>query len=61
VQETDRVSILGLAALAPGEPLTVVLHHADGREDRFRVRHSFNAEQVQWFRAGSALNVLTKK
>ena len=61
VREDDRVSILGLDGLAPGKPLTVVLHHADGTEDRFQVTHTFNAEQVAWFRAGSALNVLTRK
>ncbi len=58
VQETDRVSITGLADLAPARPLTAVLHHADGTEDRIEVRHTFNAEQVAWFKAGSALNVL---
>ena len=61
VREDDRVSVLGLAGLAPGKPLEVVLHHKDGTTDRFPVRHSFNAEQVAWFKAGSALNVLTKK
>ncbi len=58
VQEMDRVSIKGLEGLAPGQPLTAVLHHADGTEDTFLVNHSFNKEQVEWFKAGSALNVL---
>lgn len=58
VQEDDRVSVLGLASLAPGSTQTVVLQHGDGREDKIKVRHSFNAEQIGWFRAGSALNVL---
>jgi aconitate hydratase len=58
VKETDRVSILGLAELAPGRELTVVLHHEDGKRDEIRVRHTFNADQIAWFRAGSALNVL---
>ena len=61
VQEDDRVSVLGLKDLAPGKPVTVVLHHADGTESRFHARHTLNAEQIHWFRAGSALNVLTKK
>ncbi len=61
VQENDRVSVLGLAALAPGEPLTVRLNHADGSVDEIQVRHSLNAEQIEWFRAGSALNVLKKQ
>jgi aconitate hydratase len=61
VQEDDRISVEGLADLAPGSTLTVVLHHADGGEDRFEARQSLNAEQIAWFRAGSALNVLRNK
>jgi aconitate hydratase len=61
VQETDRVSIRGLADLAPDRPLTVVLHHADGGEDRVEVEHSLNKEQIGWFRAGSALNLLREQ
>jgi aconitate hydratase len=60
VQEADRVSVLGLAQLAPGKDLTAVLHHGDGTRDQFAVRHTFNAEQIGWFQAGSALNVLRK-
>jgi aconitate hydratase len=58
VAEGDRISILGLADLAPGKPLRAMLHHADGGEDSFAVRHTLNAEQIAWFRAGSALNLL---
>ena len=61
VREGDRVSILGLAALAPGKPVAVILHHADGSRDEISCRHTFSAEQLEWFRAGSALNVLRKK
>jgi aconitate hydratase len=61
VREDDRVSIVGLPQLAPGKDLEVVLHHADGTEDRFPVRHTFNKEQVEWFKAGSALNILRAK
>ena len=56
VQEDDRIDILGLKELAPGRPLTVVLHHADGGEDRFPVNHTLTDEQIEWFKAGSALN-----
>ena len=56
VQEDDRIDILGLKELAPGRPLTVVLHHADGSEDRFPVNHTLTDEQIEWFKAGSALN-----
>ncbi|MBW2230413.1 MAG: aconitate hydratase [Deltaproteobacteria bacterium] len=58
VQERDRVSVRGLAGLAPDTPLEVVLHHVDGREDTIQVDHTLNEEQIGWFRAGSALNLL---
>ncbi len=58
VRETDRVSVLGLAELAPGAALRAVFHHEDGSEDETAVLHSLNEEQIAWFRAGSALNLL---
>jgi aconitate hydratase len=58
VREDDRISVLGLASLAPGRPVTVELHHADGTTHRFEAHQSLNAEQIEWFRAGSALNLL---
>jgi len=61
VQAGDRISVVGLAGLAPGQPLTVVLRHEDGSEDSLSVDHSLNAEQIEWFKAGSALNVLRKQ
>jgi aconitate hydratase len=61
IQETDRISVRGLPALAPGRPLSMVLHHADGREDQVQVNHSLNVEQIEWFKAGSALNVLKRQ
>jgi aconitate hydratase len=61
IQETDRISILGLADLAPERPVQVVAHHADGSEDRFEVAHTLNAEQIDWFQAGSALNLLRRQ
>ena len=58
VQQGDRVSVVGLADLAPGKPLRAIFHHADGSEDAVVVRHTLNQEQIGWYRAGSALNVL---
>jgi aconitate hydratase len=58
VRETDRVSITGLGSLAPGIELTAVLHHDDRAEERVTLRHSMNAEQIKWFKAGAALNML---
>jgi aconitate hydratase len=60
VEENDRVSVLGLAALTPGKNLRVVLHHANGKRDEIEVCHTFNTEQIGWFKAGSALNVLRR-
>jgi len=56
VREDDRVSISGLSALAPGEPLTVELVHADGAVEAFAVNHTLTPDQIAWFVAGSALN-----
>jgi len=58
VRETDRVSVTGLARLAPASEIGVVLQHADGSRDALRARHTLNAEQIRWFKAGSALNLL---
>ncbi len=56
VREDDVVDILGLENFAPGKPLTVVLNHADGTKDRFAVEHTYSENQIEWFKAGSALN-----
>jgi aconitate hydratase len=60
IQERDRVSIRGLTAFAPGVPLQVTVKHADGSADAFAAKHTFSAEQIAWFKAGSALNILRK-
>ncbi len=61
VQESDRVSIQGLGSLAPDGHLTAMLHHKDGSEDSFEVAHTLNVEQIGWFKAGSALNLLREQ
>jgi aconitate hydratase len=60
VRETDRVS-LDLSELKPAVPLGLSLHHADGSRESFRVLHSLNDEQIDWFKAGSALNLLRER
>jgi aconitate hydratase len=60
VRKDDRVSILGLKDLAPGRDLEAVLHHADGTSESLKVRHSLTSDQIEWFKAGSALNLLKK-
>jgi aconitate hydratase len=61
VREDDTIDILGLAAFAPGKPLTLVLHHVDGSEDRAALNHTYNEGQIGWFRAGSALNLIREQ
>ena len=58
VQEDDTIDINGLESFAPGTPLTLVLHHADGSTDEITVNHSYNEGQIEWFKAGSALNLI---
>jgi aconitate hydratase len=58
IQEADTVDITGLNTFAPGKPLTLIAHHVDGSQDAITLKHSFNAEQIAWFKAGSALNLL---
>ncbi|MBI4593131.1 MAG: aconitate hydratase, partial [Candidatus Rokubacteria bacterium] len=55
-EQDDRVSIVGLSALAPGQPVTVRLRKRDGRLDEVKANHTMTKEQIAWFRAGSALN-----
>jgi aconitate hydratase len=61
IQVDDRISLTGLGEIAPDRQITAVIHHADGSEDRILLDHTLNEEQVEWFKAGSALNVLRKK
>ena len=58
VREGDRIDLLGLTELAPGSAVRLVLHHRDGSVSHVELRHSLNAEQISWFKAGSALNFL---
>jgi len=61
VRADDRVSLVDLAGMAPGKPVTCRLAHADGTVEELALKHSFTAEQLAWFRAGSALNVLRER
>jgi len=60
VQERDKISVKGLKEFAPGRNLTVELLHADGTKDTFEVAHTYNEQQIEWFKAGSALNAMNK-
>ncbi len=61
IREDDRISITGLKEFSPGKRLTVILHHSDGSVDKFAADHSYNEAQIEWFRAGSALNLIRKR
>ena len=56
IQEYDLLSVVGLKDFAPERNLTVVLRHEDGSQESFEVQHTYNEQQIGWFRAGSALN-----
>jgi aconitate hydratase len=58
IQEDDSIDILGLTTFAPGDQLTVVLNHKDGSKDEIKVNQTYNEQQIEWFRAGGALNVI---
>lgn len=58
IREDDQISIKGLTGFAPGKQLTIELQHSDGSTDNFVVNHSYNAQQIEWFKAGGALNII---
>ncbi len=58
IQEDDTIDIMGLTSMAPATPLSMVLHHSDGTNHTISVNHSYNAQQIEWFKAGGALNII---
>ena len=58
ILEDDSIDILGLTSFAPNVPLTLVLNHKDGSKDEIKVNHSYNEQQIEWFKAGGALNII---
>jgi aconitate hydratase len=58
IQEDDQIDIVGLTSFAPEKPLTLVLHHKDGSKEEIYVNHTYNAQQIEWFKAGGALNMM---
>jgi aconitate hydratase len=58
IQEDDVIDIIGLTSFAEGKPLTLVLNHKDGKKDEIAVNHTYNAQQIDWFKAGAALNLM---
>ncbi len=58
VQEDDTINFIDLTEFAPGKPLTIELVHTDGSKDSILANHTYNAQQIEWFKAGSALNLI---
>jgi aconitate hydratase len=58
ILEDDTLDIEGLQAMAPGKNLQLVLNHADGSSETIQVKHSYNEQQIEWFKAGGALNII---
>ncbi|MDW8334687.1 MAG: aconitate hydratase, partial [Bacteroidia bacterium] len=61
IREDDVIDILGLTEFSPGKPLTIRLHHADGSVEDIFANHSYNEQQIEWFKAGGALNLIGAK
>ncbi|MGN6601773.1 MAG: aconitate hydratase [Ginsengibacter sp.] len=61
VLEDDSIDINGLTDFTPGQSMEVVLHHKDGTTDSFKVNHTYNAQQIEWFKAGAALNIIRRE
>ncbi|MBK8369548.1 MAG: aconitate hydratase [Bacteroidetes bacterium] len=58
IKEDDTIDVLGLTTFTPGQQLTIALNHSDGTKEEFKVNHSYNAQQIEWFKAGGALNII---
>ncbi len=58
IQEDDTIDIVGLTSFAPNTPLTLVLTHKDGSKQEIKVNHTYNEQQIEWFKAGGALNII---
>ena len=61
IQEDDTIDINGLTEFAPGKPLQIVFTHADGSKDIILANHTYNQQQIEWFKAGAALNIIRKQ
>lgn len=61
IQEDDSIDLLGLKTFAPGVPLTMVFNHKDGSKDEINLNHTYNEAQIEWFKAGGALNIIKKQ
>ena len=58
IREDDQFDIIGLTHFIPGSKITIVLHHTDGSKEEINANHSYNENQIEWFKAGGALNII---
>lgn len=61
IQEDDNIDVIGLTTFSPNQPLTLVLHHVDGSKEEIQANHTYNQQQIEWFKAGAALNIIRKQ
>ncbi|MES2850745.1 MAG: aconitate hydratase [Bacteroidota bacterium] len=61
IQEDDTIDINGLTSFEAGKPLSLTLHHADGNSEIIQVNHTYNEQQIEWFKAGGALNIIRRQ
>ena len=61
IQEDDTFDFIDLVDFSPGKPLTIIAKHADGSEDKIIANHTYNTGQIEWFKNGSALNLIKKE
>jgi aconitate hydratase len=61
IKEDDRIALTGLANLTPGKPVEMTITHADGKTEKCELKHTMTEEQIDWFKAGSALNLIRQR
>ena len=59
-REDDNIDIVGLTSFAPNKKLTLALQHSDGTNETIQVNHSYNEQQIEWFKEGAALNIIRR-
>ena len=61
IREDDTIDITGLMSFGVNKPLVIHLNHKDETNDSFLVNHTYNEQQIEWFKAGGALNIIRKE
>ena len=61
IKEDDNIDIIGLTHFTPGVPLQMTFNHTDETSDIIQVNHTYNKQQIEWFKAGAALNIIRRE